>query len=67
MECFFMKILQVHNFYQFRGGEYEVVENEKAMLEKYGHVVISFYIHNDEIKNYNIFNKLLLLPGAFFS
>ncbi len=34
-----MKILLVHNYYQVRGGEDAVFENEKAMLEGQGHSV----------------------------
>lgn len=46
-----MKILQIHNFYQFKGGEDGVVEAERRMLEKAGHEVISAFSHNDKINN----------------
>lgn len=62
-----MNILLIHNYYQIRGGEDAVVENEKVMLEKHGHTVVPFFIHNDEIKEYNPLNKLLLGPRIVFN
>lgn len=63
----FKKILLVHNYYQYAGGEDTVVENEKNMLEKYGHSVILYTRHNTEIDHINIFNKLLLPFVSFFN
>lgn len=37
-----LKILQVHNYYKQRGGEASVIEMERTLLEKNGHVVILF-------------------------
>lgn len=62
-----MNILLIHNYYQVRGGEDAVVENEKAMLEKHGNTVIPFFIHNDEIKKYSMFDKLLLGPRIVYN
>lgn len=46
-----MKILQVHNYYQQRGGEDAVVEAEKALFEQHGHQVISFTKQNNTIQS----------------
>ena len=53
-------ILIVHNYYQLAGGEDTVVSNEKKMLEEHGHKVVLYTRSNSEIKNMNIFQKLLL-------
>lgn len=45
-----MKILLVHNTYQFRGGEDSVVDSEVRLLRDAGHEVIEYRRHNDEIK-----------------
>ena len=47
-----MKILQIHNYYQNKGGEDVVVNAEKTQLENNGHRVIQYLRHNDEIKRY---------------
>jgi len=44
-----MKVLQVHNYYQQKGGEDAVVENEKLLLRDAGHEVIQYVIHNNQI------------------
>src|SRR4029079_9675956 len=46
-----MKVLLVHNFYQEPGGEDQVFAEEAALLEKYGHTVRKFTVHNDAIKS----------------
>ena len=46
-----MKILQVHNFYQQRGGEDAVYAAECELLRQYGHTVIQHSVHNDAIKD----------------
>lgn len=45
-----MKILQVHNYYKQRGGEANVVENEKLLLEQNENTVDTFYVHSSELK-----------------
>lgn len=45
-----MKILLVHNYYQFPGGEDVVFETEAAQLESHGHSVIRYVRHNSELK-----------------
>ena len=48
-----MKILLVHNFYQQPGGEDTVFEAEKALLERYGHEVVTFLEDNDRLEGVN--------------
>lgn len=44
-----MKILQLHNRYQIRGGEEGVLQAEKALLEEHGDRVIQLEVSNDDI------------------
>jgi glycosyltransferase involved in cell wall biosynthesis len=46
-----VKILQVHNYYQQRGGEDEVYAAECELLRQHGHTVEQFAVHNDALKN----------------
>ena len=46
-----MRVLFVHNYYQQTGGEDQVFDIEGKVLEHYGHEVIRFTIHNDDITN----------------
>lgn len=62
-----MKILQVHNYYQIRGGEDSVVENEKSLLEKNGHEVITYYKHNNSIETNGVLNKYILFKSTIWS
>jgi glycosyltransferase involved in cell wall biosynthesis len=48
-----MKILLCHNFYQQRGGEDFVFADEGALLERHGHDVVRFSLHNDAIRRMN--------------
>jgi glycosyltransferase involved in cell wall biosynthesis len=54
-----MKILQVHNFYQHSGGEDSVLNNEKALFERYGHEVAEYTRDNHEIKGLRDYAYLL--------
>lgn len=45
-----MKILVSHNAYQMRGGEDEVVDAEISLLRSYGHEVLAYRRHNDELQ-----------------
>ena len=45
-----MKILQIHNEYQFKGGEDNVVEAERRLLLSEGNEVFSLIAHNKSIK-----------------
>jgi len=44
-----MRILLCHNFYQHRGGEDYVFADEGALLERRGHEVARFSLHNDAL------------------
>ncbi len=44
-----MKILIVHNSYQFRGGEDEVVRSEMKMLRGHGHKIVLYRRKNREL------------------
>lgn len=57
-----MKVLLLHNFYQSASpsGEDVVFKNELELLKKNGIDVITYTRHNDEILNYNIFDKACL-------
>ena len=43
-------MLIVHNYYQQPGGEDQVFATEGTILEQYGHTVIRYTRHNDEVK-----------------
>lgn len=45
-----MRILVVHNFYEWRGGEDAVVEAEIALLEQHGHEVRLYARHANELR-----------------
>lgn len=55
-----MIILQIHNYYQFRGGEDGVVEAERRLLTERGDTVIQLTAHNKSIK------QLFLERKAFY-
>jgi len=44
-----LRILILHNRYQHAGGEDQVVEAERRLLESEGHAVTLFEAHNDQI------------------
>lgn len=60
-------ILIAHNYYQLPGGEDSVFNNEKYLLLRNGHKVITYNRHNSEIKNMSIFRLLLIPLEAVFS
>jgi glycosyltransferase involved in cell wall biosynthesis len=47
-----MKILLIHNYYKFSGGEDEVLRREKRLLEAGGHDVVEYLRDNKEIDDY---------------
>ena len=53
-----MRILQIHNYYQTFGGECHVVDSERNLLEKHGHVVHQFSKHSKDIHTYPIYKKI---------
>ncbi|MES3020106.1 MAG: glycosyltransferase [Pseudomonadota bacterium] len=46
-----LRILIVHNAYQYKGGEDSVVEAEMGLLRAHGHALALFTRHNDAIKS----------------
>ncbi len=60
-----MKIIQVHNYYQYAGGEDVVVQNEKTLLEAHHHDVFQYTRHNNEIAG--IQGKLNVLLNTHYS
>lgn len=64
---FSLTILMIHNYYQSKGGEDTVAENEKKMLEEQGHRVIFYSKSNNDIKQFGIWERLLLPIRAVFS
>ena len=59
-----MRILTAHNFYQQPGGEEQIFATESALLEAYGHEVVRYTLHNDEIKGAN---PLLLAKNTLWN
>ena len=49
-----MNILFCHNYYQQRGGEDQIFEDESSLLEQYGHRVIRFTKNNESIHSKNL-------------
>lgn len=45
-----MNILMAHNYYQQTGGEEQVFLSECSLLEKQGHQVYRYILHNDQIE-----------------
>jgi len=62
-----MKIVVVHNTYQQRGGEDEVVAAESAILERNGHKVVRYSRNNDEISSLSRSQQLLLVRDFIHS
>ena len=57
----------VHNFYQKPGGEDTVFNNEKRLLEEHGHHVFTYTRNNNEIREFNLFQKLVLPLTTIFN
>jgi glycosyltransferase involved in cell wall biosynthesis len=51
-----MKILFVHNAYQYFGGEDAVVSAEIRLLQTHGHEVVLYQRHNDELRGLKRFD-----------
>lgn len=60
-----MRVLLLHNRYQFVGGEESVMQAEKALLEAKGHQVTLIEISNDEIVG--IWGKANAAASAVYS
>jgi len=62
-----VKILLVHNQYQIPGGEEVVFEQEKRLLERAGHEVVTYCRTNYEAESYSGFRKLALIRNIAWS
>jgi len=62
-----MKILLVHNQYQIPGGEEVVFEQERELLERAGHTVLTYCRTNYEAETYSGMRKLALLRNIAWS
>ncbi|HLZ43901.1 MAG TPA: glycosyltransferase family 4 protein [Candidatus Sulfotelmatobacter sp.] len=62
-----MKVLFVHSAYQQFGGEDSVVRAEMELLRSRGDEVRLYGRHNDEIKQFGLTQKTLLLPQTVYS
>lgn len=60
-----MNILLIHNYYQIRGGEDAVFEDEKRALKEAGHSVVEYTRHNSELKG-TVFKKLFFFSQILF-
>jgi glycosyltransferase involved in cell wall biosynthesis len=62
-----MKILLVHNSYQYPGGEDVVFARERDLLRDHGHAVFEYERSNHEIENYSGFQKLKLATDVIWN
>jgi glycosyltransferase involved in cell wall biosynthesis len=62
-----MKILLVHNQYQIPGGEEVVFEQERALLERAGHTVLTYCRTNYEAESYTGLRKFALVKNIAWS
>jgi glycosyltransferase involved in cell wall biosynthesis len=62
-----MKILLVHNQYQIPGGEEVVFEQERELLERAGHTVLTYCRTNYEAESYTGLRKLALVKNIAWS
>lgn len=61
------RILIVHNYYQIPGGEDTVVDNEKRLLENYGHTVVLYTRDNAELKAMSKIKKMSLVFTTIYN
>ena len=62
-----MKLLLVHNYYQQRGGEDVVFENEKSLLCEAGHTVVTYTRSNEEVARYGWVQRASLAPRTIWA
>lgn len=62
-----MKILLVHNQYQIPGGEEVVFEQERELLERAGHTVVTYCRTNYEAESYTGLRKFALVKNIAWS
>ncbi|MGE5341006.1 MAG: glycosyltransferase family 4 protein [Candidatus Omnitrophota bacterium] len=62
-----MKILLIHNFYRFRGGEDRYVSILQRILEQNGHRVITFFVDSRDIETFGMVKKCLIPFSLIYS
>jgi glycosyltransferase involved in cell wall biosynthesis len=62
-----MKLVLVHNTYQQPGGEDVVFEQEKRLLQRAGHVVVTYCRSNREILEFSAIGRALVAPRTIWS
>jgi glycosyltransferase involved in cell wall biosynthesis len=62
-----MKILLIHNSYQQPGGEDIVFEQERHLLERAGHTVITYQRSNREVEKYSGLRQLQLIRNTIWA
>lgn len=62
-----MRILFVHNQYQYRGGEDTVFEQEVAALRALGHAVETIIFSNEQLFSGSVFDKLTAAVSTFYN
>lgn len=62
-----MKILLAHNFYQQPGGEDVVFEQERQLLQRGGHTVVTYQRSNREADSYSGVKRLQLAARTIWS
>jgi len=62
-----MRVLQIHNAYQYRSGEEHVVEAEAEMLLKNGHIVDQWIVKNSKLSSLNALQKAQVAIKSIWS
>ncbi|RIV23424.1 glycosyltransferase family 1 protein [Fibrisoma montanum] len=62
-----MKILYIHNRYQYRGGEDIILEQEVAMLRRHGHTVNVLLFDNEDFTSGSLPTKILSGFKTFYN
>jgi len=55
-----MRILLIHNYYRYRGGEDRYVDILEKNLKSRGHHVARFFFHSRDISGFNFFQKIMI-------
>lgn len=58
-----MKILLVHNTYQQAGGEDVVFEQERELLKRHGHQVLTYVRSNHELETHSVAKRVSMLKN----
>ncbi len=58
-----MKILLVHNTYQQAGGEDVVFEQERELLKRHGHQVLTYVRSNHELETHSAAKRVSMLKN----